>query len=101
MTGPKFTPDLLIEAPRRSPAVPNAAGTYALYTVSTYSIESKTEIKETKVLCLKTQEHLLFSDDPAVQSAQWLEDNLLLWTKSKDGGKTEFWIGSVGTESKK
>lgn len=30
----KFTPEVLLSAPRRSPGVPNPSGTKALYTVS-------------------------------------------------------------------
>lgn len=33
ITATKFTPEVMLSAPRRSPAVPNSAGTLALYTV--------------------------------------------------------------------
>ena len=32
ITATKFTPEVLLSAPRRSTAVPNPAGTHALYT---------------------------------------------------------------------
>ena len=32
ITAAKFTPEVLLSAPRRSAAVPNPAGTHALYT---------------------------------------------------------------------
>lgn len=35
LTATKFTPEVLLSAPRRSPAQPNSTGTKALFTVST------------------------------------------------------------------
>lgn len=95
-----MAPRLFVEFPRRSPAIPNADGSFALYTVSTYSIDAKAETKETKYLVLKTNEHHLFSDDPDVTSAQWLKKDLVIWHKSKDGGATQLFIGTVGEANK-
>lgn len=39
LTATKFTPEVLLSAPRRSPAVPNAKGTKALFTVSRIEYE--------------------------------------------------------------
>lgn len=43
LTATKFTPEVLLTAPRRSPAVPNAKGTKALFTVSwvEYKMDSR------------------------------------------------------------
>ncbi len=38
LTATKFTPEVMLSAPRRSPGVPNPAGTLALYWVSTPSM---------------------------------------------------------------
>ncbi|RDW75809.1 hypothetical protein BP5796_06630 [Coleophoma crateriformis] len=96
----KLTPELLITAPRRSPAVPSPDGKYALYTVSTYSLESHTECKEVRIVDLGTDTTTLFSDNDAILAPQWLSSDKLLWLKKAEGGKTEIWIGTVGSASK-
>src|SRR5690606_29514324 len=46
----KFTPEVMLGAPRRSPAVPNHDGTLALYTVSSYDFAEGKKSKELKVM---------------------------------------------------
>ena len=75
--------------------MPNSKGTHAVYTVSTYDLESHSETVEIRVLDIKTKESHLFSDDKKNTSAQWLSGDLLLWQRSVDGGVTELWIGSA------
>ncbi|KAL9624011.1 MAG: hypothetical protein Q9160_001764 [Pyrenula sp. 1 TL-2023] len=94
----KFTPELLISAPRPSSAVPNDDGSLALFTTSSYSTDADTESNETKILDLKTGHTSLFSNDSAVKEPQWLVGNSLLWLKPVSGGKTQIWIGTVGLE---
>jgi len=84
-----------IQLPRRSPAVPNGSGTHAVYTVSTYDLESHSETLETRILDIKTKQSSLFTDDKKNTSAQWLVGDLLLWQRSAEGGATELWIGSA------
>jgi hypothetical protein len=85
---------LLIESPRRSPAVPNDAGTHALFTVSSYSIEAETETIELKVMDLKTKEVRLFSDDKSIREPQWFLDSTIIWLKYVDN-LTEVWVGDA------
>ena len=92
---------LLITAPRRSSALPNDNGTYALFTVSTYSLESHSETVEIKVLNLRTGQTTLFSDDASHKSPQWLVVNQILWLKATDGGETQLWVGTAGKEDKR
>ncbi|KAL3423113.1 oligopeptidase family protein [Phlyctema vagabunda] len=99
-THAKFSPELLITAPRRSPAVPSPDGRYALYTVSTYSLDTHTETKEVKVLEFEKKDTRLFSDDSDILSPQWLVKNQILWLKKKSGGETELWIGTAGRDNK-
>ena len=92
---------LLITAPRRSPAVPNAKGTLALFTLSTYSLDAHSETKEIRVLNISDGTSVLFSNDVADKSPQWLgdEDDVFWLRDGKDeNGETEIWVGSVGAE---
>lgn len=73
--------------------MPNDNGTLALYTVSSYSFEAHSQTNEIKILDIKTQQSILFSDDPKIQQVVWLHGIQLLWLRNVDGGKTEFWTG--------
>jgi hypothetical protein len=96
---------LLISAPQRSPAIPNKDGTHALFTVSTYSIESNKETKEVKILDLHDKDKdnaiTIFSDDKAIEEPQWLIGSQILWKKVKDGGCTELWAAEAVAGDKK
>lgn len=94
-------PRLLITAPRPSPAIPNDDGTFGLYTVSTYDLETHKEFKEVKILDIKSGKASLFTDDTKNTAFQWLTASLLLWQRKGDGGKTELWIGHVDKEQEK
>lgn len=92
---------VLITAPRRSSATPNASGTYALYTVSSYSLEAHTETNEIRVLSLKTGQSFLFSDDEDNKEPTWLLGDQIIWLRRREN-VTEIWIGNAGpTEAKK
>ena len=91
----------MIEAPRRTDAVPNDLGTHAIFTVSNYSIEANTGSKETRILDIETGKSKLFSDDEKVEEAQWLINNLLIWKRKGDGGTSELWIGNGIFDEKK
>lgn len=85
----KFTPEVLLSAPRRSAATPNPAGTLALFTVSTYSFQSHSKTSEIRVLDIKTgQSQLLSSDLNATEPTWLLEKNLVLWLTGGEKGKT-------------
>lgn len=92
---------VLVTAPRRSTAVPNASGTYALYTVSSYSLQSHTETIEIRVLSLKTGLSVLFSDDANNKEPTWLLEDQIIWLRQRNNA-TEIWIGNAGhSEAKK
>ena len=92
---------VFISTPRRSNATPNATGTYALYTLSRYSLESHTEGKEIRVLNLETGRAALFSDNTNNKEPTWLEGNQVIWLSGKGEGATEIWIGNAGEGDKK
>ncbi|CAF9943394.1 MAG: hypothetical protein ALECFALPRED_000266 [Alectoria fallacina] len=96
----KLTLEAFISSPRRSPAIPNDNGTLALYTLSTYSLESHSEGKEIRVLDLFTGKSTLFSDDAKNKDVAWLQDEQVLWLREGEGGVTEVWCGfAVGEKN--
>ena len=89
LIAPKFTPEVLIEAPRRGVAVPNHDGTLALYTVSTHTI-GKDTLREVRVMNIETGDSVQISNDSKVHDANWLGDNsnLIIYLKSGEKGAT-------------
>ncbi|KAI2785878.1 hypothetical protein POX_h09640 [Penicillium oxalicum] len=92
----KFTPEVLLGAPRRSSAVPNAAGTLALYTQTSYSFESHSKTNEIRVLEIESGRSALVTNDPGASNPQWLGDgDELVWLKAKSNGNTSFIVGNA------
>lgn len=67
----KLTPEVLIEAPRRGPAIPNTDGTRALFSTSTHTIGGDT-LKEVKILDLSTGESRLLTANSKAHDFTWL-----------------------------
>ncbi|KAL9028228.1 MAG: hypothetical protein Q9196_003372, partial [Gyalolechia fulgens] len=92
----KFTPEILLSAPRRSPAVPDPNGKFAVYTVSTYSFQLNKKTTEIKVISIKSGQSTLITNDVATSEPNWLQDDTeLLWLKEGDDGATKLVVGSV------
>ena len=90
----KFTPEVLLSAPRRSSASPNSAGTLAVFTVSTYSFESHQKTSEIKVLDISSGTQSLITNAEGTSEPNWLGgNNELLWLKSGGKGHTQFVVG--------
>jgi hypothetical protein len=92
----KLTAEVLLSAPRRSAAIPNPAGTLALFTVSTYSFESHEKTSEIRVLDIATGNSKLLSSDSKAREPIWLlENDLVLWLKGGEKGTTDLVIGDA------
>lgn len=91
----KFTPEVLLSAPRRSAATPNNDGTLALYTVSTYSFHTHSKSAELKVLDIKTGQSTLLSDDSNASDPQWLEGTIAIWLQGGAKGVTNLLLMDV------
>jgi hypothetical protein len=92
----KFTPEVLLSAPRRSAAVPNADGTLALFSVSTYDFEKHAKTFEIRVLEIKTGLSNLLTADLNASDPTWLgEKNLVLWLKGGEKGTTSLVMGDA------
>jgi hypothetical protein len=96
----KFTPEVLLSAPRRSTGIPNADGTSVLYTTSTYSFESHEKTVELRCLDTKTKESTLLVQDNSISEPVWLpgQKGVFVCLKGEDKGKTSILISD--TQSK-
>ena len=90
----KFTPEVLLSAPRRSAGIPNPDGSKVLYSVSTYSFADHAKKSEIRVLDVETQQTTLITDDKSGSDPNWLGDSILLLT-SGDDGVTSVKVGKV------
>lgn len=98
----KFTPEVLLSAPRRSACVPNLEGTLGLYTVSTYSFESHSKTSEIRVLDIKTGNSEVLSNDLSASEPTWLlEKNLVIWLKGSEKGTTELILADADNPKNK
>lgn len=90
-------PRVLLSAPRRSPAVPNADGTLALYTVSTYSFESHSKTSEIRAIDISNGQSTLITNAEKTSDPTWLAGGKdLLWLKSRN--KNDKGNNKTGTE---
>lgn len=80
--------------------MPNENGRLALYTLSTYSLESHSEGKEIRIVDLENGTTTLFSDDSKNKDTQWLGNDLVLWLREAEGGTTEMWSSMAVGEKK-
>lgn len=80
----KFTPEVLLSAPRRSEGNPNSNGTKVLYGTSTYSFEEHAKTSEIRVLDVKSGETSLITDSDGASEPQWLDDETVLVLTEED-----------------
>lgn len=94
--GTLFTPEAMLSAPRRGSAIPNAEGTLAIYTSSTYNFTTHKRKYSLSVLDLSNGTSWLFSNSSAVSNALWLGNGTtILWLVSEDDGSSSFNIGDA------
>ncbi|KAL8698551.1 MAG: hypothetical protein Q9201_006503 [Fulgogasparrea decipioides] len=92
----KFTPEVLLSAPRRSSAIPDPSGRFAAYTVSTYSFESHEKTSEIRAIDVDTGQSVLVTNEKKTSEPNWLDDgDELLWLKESEKGATELVVGSI------
>ncbi|KAK4231767.1 dipeptidyl peptidase [Podospora fimiseda] len=84
----KFTPQVLLSAPRRSPAIPNSDGTLALYTVSTYSFEEHKRSSQIKLLRIGAGQSATVVEDNGASEPVWVGVNEFIFLKGGDNGTT-------------
>jgi hypothetical protein len=98
----KFTPEVMLSAPRRSPAVPNYDGTLALYTVSTYSFADNKAKNEARVMSIESGSSNLLTGEEKIHDINWVPGtNDVIYFKSGEKGLTSIMIldGSLKSKS--
>lgn len=91
----KFTPEVLLSAPRRSEGIPNSDASRVLYSVSTYSFEEHIKKSEIRILDAASQQTSLVTDNKTASDPVWLDDDTILLLKSGDNGVTSVVIGKA------
>ncbi|WEW58445.1 hypothetical protein PRK78_003913 [Emydomyces testavorans] len=95
-----FTPDVLLSAPRRSAALPNASGTLVAYTQTTYSFNSHSSTSELRILDVGTRKSALVTEDFKGEP-QWLGDSdELVWLRGGKNGNTSIIVGNARGQEK-
>ncbi|KAK4160924.1 dipeptidyl-peptidase 5 [Cladorrhinum sp. PSN259] len=84
----KFTPKVLLSAPRRSAAIPNPDGTLALYTVSTYSFQEHKRSSQIKLLRIGAGQSTTVVDDNGASEPVWIGANEFIFLKGGENGTT-------------
>jgi len=91
----KFDPKVLISAPRRNAGIPNLAGTYVLYSVSTYSFDDHESKSEMRLLDVKSNESIVIDKSGKCSEPVWLEGDTIAVLRSTESGATEVVVGNV------
>jgi hypothetical protein len=91
----KFTPEVLLSAPRRSAGVPNSNASKVLYSVATYSFAEHTKTSELRTLDVESQQTSLITDDTKASEPLWLDDNTVVLLNKGEGGVTNVKVGST------
>ncbi|KAG9201159.1 hypothetical protein G6514_006071 [Epicoccum nigrum] len=91
----KFTPKVLLSAPRRSEGIPNSSASKVLYSVSTYSFEEHEKKSEIRILDVASQQTSLVTDDKSAGEPIWIDDDTILLLKSGDDGVTTVLVGQA------
>ncbi|PHH64187.1 hypothetical protein CDD81_4934 [Ophiocordyceps australis] len=85
----RFTPEVLLSAPRRSSAAPNPTGDWILYTVSSYSFDKHVKTSSIRVLNVKDGSSRILCQDAAASEPVWIGDYDVLYVKSGDNGSCQ------------
>ena len=91
----KFTPEVLLEAPRRSEGIPNTDASKVLYSVSTYSFSEHEKKSEIRILDVASQQTTLVTDSKTASEPTWLDDETILLLESNEDGTTSITVGKA------
>lgn len=97
----KFTPEVLLEAPRRSEGLPNSDGSQVLYSVSTYSFAQHAKKTEIRILDVASQQTSLITDDESASEPAWIDDETIVLLVSEDDGTTKVVVGDPNSFEKR
>ena len=94
----ELTAKAALEAPNYSPPVPNANGTQALFTVSTYSFASGKPTQQLRVIDLARRGVTTIASGENIHDANWIpgRHDEILYLQSDDKGKTQVKVARTG-----
>ncbi|KAI0482832.1 prolyl oligopeptidase [Xylariaceae sp. FL0804] len=84
----KFTPEVLLSAPRRSAAVPNCTGKLALYTVSQYSFVSHSKSVAIKLLDIASGESTSLYENPDYTEPTWVSEKEFVFVNNSSDSES-------------
>jgi hypothetical protein len=90
----KFTPEVLLEAPRRSEGLPNSDASQVLYSISSYSFAQHEKKSEIRILDVESQQSSLITDEKSASEPAWIDDETIVLLYSEDDGTTSVVVGS-------
>ncbi|TDZ31316.1 Dipeptidyl-peptidase 5 [Colletotrichum spinosum] len=98
-----FTPELLLSAPRRGPAVPSPDGTLILFAQSAHDFETNKTSQEVRVMDIETGASKQLTDSENVSDAQWVpgSHSQVIYLKSDDKGTTQICVADASDVTKK
>ncbi|KAI1774279.1 Alpha/Beta hydrolase protein [Hypoxylon cercidicola] len=92
----KYTPEVLLSAPRRSAAIPSPDGKLALYTQSAYSFEAHRNTCDICVLDLTNGQSITIVKDRKAGEPKWTGYNYdIVWLEECGNGNTSFVISDA------
>ncbi|KAK4156890.1 Alpha/Beta hydrolase protein [Chaetomidium leptoderma] len=97
LTATKFTPEVMLSAPRRSPAEPNPSGKLAVFTASSYSFDDHKKTSQIRILDIDSGDSTTLVEESGTSDPVWLEDDEILHLKSGDNGSTTLVVRHVNS----
>ncbi|KAJ4003321.1 hypothetical protein NW752_011773 [Fusarium irregulare] len=91
----RFTPEVMLSAPRRSPGAPNSTGELILYTISTYSFETHSVSSQIRVLNIKDDSSHVITDDTHDTSPFWIGEKEVGFIRTQDNGISSLYYSDV------
>jgi len=89
----KFTPEVLLSAPRRSAGIPDSRAWKVLYSVSAYNFSEHAKTSEIHVLDVKNEQTSLITDEKGASDPVWLDDDTVILLTEGEGGVTIVRVG--------
>ena len=93
----RFTPEVLLSAPRRSAGVPNASGTQVLYQTSRYCFSAHAKQTELRVLNVAARQSRELAQLSEISDPAWLTENEFAFLQTEGDGSTSLRVVSLGT----
>lgn len=90
----KFTPEVMLSAPRRQPGIPSPDGLHVLSTIASYNFsahESTTEIR----VYNQAGDSLLMERDKKSSDPVWLDEDEVVLLRGVEGSTTHLVVGNV------